>query len=43
MYRDAHRRFDDLGLAPRPQLRELERKILEHDEQLPVARRPRAS
>jgi DNA-binding SARP family transcriptional activator/streptogramin lyase len=38
VYRDAHRRFDDLGLEPAPQLRELERKILEHDEQLPTAK-----
>ncbi len=37
VYRDARRRFDGLGLEPAPQLRELERKILEQNEQLPVA------
>ncbi len=40
VYRDARRRFDDLGLEPGPPLRELERKILEHDEDLPVAKVP---
>ena len=38
VYRDARRRFDALGLEPAPQLRELERKILEQNEQLPVAK-----
>ena len=37
VYRDARRRFDGLGLEPAPQLRELERKILEQNELLPVA------
>ena len=37
VYRDARQRFDALGLEPAPQLRELERKILEQNEQLPVA------
>jgi DNA-binding SARP family transcriptional activator/DNA-binding beta-propeller fold protein YncE len=37
VYRDARRRFDGLGLEPAQQLRELERKILEQDEQLPMA------
>lgn len=40
VYRDARRRFDALGLEPAPQLRELERKILEQDEQLPLATMP---
>ena len=38
VYRDARRRFDALGLEPAPQLRELERKILEQNEQLPLAK-----
>ena len=42
VYRDARRRFDELGLEPGPQLRELERRILEHDEHLPVAAKPRS-